>query len=102
MQQDTSNGMSRMANTNTPLSLLNDVSGMNVVLTEPVETNGLPYWWELQYFGTTNVSATADSDEDGLTNLQEFMRGSSPNRATVSGSVSEQDFSITTPWYKQF
>ena len=32
----------------------------------------LPDYWKQRYFGTLNVSANADSDGDGLTNLQEY------------------------------
>ncbi len=41
--------------------------------------NGLPDWWEQLYFGgPTNAIPNLDSDQDGLTNLQEYQAGTSP------------------------
>lgn len=46
---------------------------------------GIPYDWWSTYFGTNNwPSASADSDGDGASNLQEFMAGTIPtNSASV-------------------
>ena len=43
--------------------------------------NGLPVAWLLNNFGTTNVSAATDSDTDGMSNLQEYLAGTTPNDA---------------------
>jgi hypothetical protein len=40
--------------------------------------NGLPDWWEMTYFETTNVDATADEDSDGVSNLGEYQAGTNP------------------------
>ncbi len=40
--------------------------------------NGLPDAWEMQYFGHLGNNPTADTDGDGLTNLQEYQQGSNP------------------------
>jgi hypothetical protein len=45
---------------------------------------GIPYEWMTQYFGSnTNLwpAATADSDGDGMNNLQEFLAGTDPTNA---------------------
>jgi hypothetical protein len=45
---------------------------------------GIPYEWMEQYFGNDVSqwpSATADSDGDGMSNLQEFMSGTIPTNA---------------------
>jgi hypothetical protein len=40
--------------------------------------NGLPDAWELLYFGQIGADPNADSDGDGLTNLQEYEQGRNP------------------------
>jgi predicted outer membrane repeat protein len=41
--------------------------------------DGLPNWWESEYFGgPTNAAPSGDSDNDNLTNSQEFQYGTNP------------------------
>jgi uncharacterized protein (DUF1800 family) len=51
------------------------------------DNSGIPDWYEMQYalepVGTS--TASADPDGDGLTNLQEFQRGSDPRKADTDG-----------------
>jgi Big-like domain-containing protein/carboxypeptidase family protein/beta-propeller repeat-containing protein/IPT/TIG domain-containing protein len=42
------------------------------------DADGLPDWWEIQFFGNLNQTAGADPDGDGVTNLQEFQQGRNP------------------------
>lgn len=45
---------------------------------------GMPDWWQLYYFGNLARNATDDPDGDGVSNLQEFLDGTSPtNSASV-------------------
>lgn len=51
---------------------------------QPPDTNsnGIPDTWEIQYFGgidSPNGAASFDADGDGMTNLQEYLSGTSPN-----------------------
>jgi hypothetical protein len=40
---------------------------------------GIPDWWWLKYFGTTNdMDAYADSDGDGWNNIEEYQNGTDP------------------------
>ena len=43
-------------------------------------TNGIPDWWEYQYFGQL-VSASADPDHDGFSNYAEYIADTNPNDA---------------------
>jgi hypothetical protein len=40
--------------------------------------NGIPDWWEMQYFGNLNQTATGDYDGDGVDNLDEYLEGTNP------------------------
>lgn len=40
--------------------------------------NGMDDRWEMQYFGNLDQPADADFDGDGISNLQEFLRGTGP------------------------
>lgn len=52
-----------------------------------LEASGIPDWWEMKYALQPGSAALAaiDSDGDGLTNLQEFQRGTNPRRADTDG-----------------
>jgi hypothetical protein len=58
--------------------------GEQLKLTTPADTdgNGLPDAWERDYFGHTGVDPDADADNDGLSNAQEWERGTHPNFTT--------------------
>lgn len=60
--------------TNNPVYLTNDITGVNITLTEnDSDSDGLPDWWELEYFGsTTNQNGSGDPDGDGYTNEDEL------------------------------
>ena len=45
--------------------------------------DGLPDWWELQYFGNLGQNGSGDWDEDGVTNLQEYQQGRSPTKTKI-------------------
>jgi fibronectin type 3 domain-containing protein len=49
------------------------------------DTDGLPDWWELQYFGNLAQAGSDDSDSDGLTNIEEFNRFLIPNLNDTDG-----------------
>ncbi|HKI68724.1 MAG TPA: S8 family serine peptidase, partial [Verrucomicrobiae bacterium] len=61
-------------------------TGGRLDLQRVVDTdgNGLPDWWELQYFGhLTGTDPNADPDHDGMSNLAEWLAGTDPtNRAS--------------------
>jgi alpha-tubulin suppressor-like RCC1 family protein len=49
--------------------------------------NGLPDWWELQYFGQIGNSATSSPDGNGLTLLQDYQQGSDPTNYYSQGGA---------------
>ncbi len=49
------------------------------------DTDGLPDWWEFSFFGSLATTATADSDSDGLSTLEEYLLGTRPNNADSDG-----------------
>ena len=53
------------------------------VVVAAVNSRGVTDAWEIQYFGQTNrITATSDSDHDGLSDVQEFMAGTNPTNAS--------------------
>jgi hypothetical protein len=57
------------------------VTGGRLNLARSVDTdgNGLPDWWEQQFFGhLTGTDPNADPDHDGASNLAEFLAGTDP------------------------
>lgn len=42
------------------------------------DSDGLPDWWETYYFGDLSHASGGDADGDGLTNLEEWQRGTNP------------------------
>lgn len=44
------------------------------------DADGLPDWWEVEHFGSTTAGvASEDTDNDGLTNAEEYAQGTDPN-----------------------
>jgi PKD repeat protein len=46
--------------------------------------DGLPDWWELQYFGDLDETAAGDPDADGITNIDEYTNGTDPTQADAA------------------
>jgi len=64
------------------------------------DRDGLPDYWEVNWFGMLWLEAEDDADADGLSNGQEFLRGTNPqNRDTDSDGKSDGDevFAGTDP-----
>jgi len=59
----------------TPLSIRYNSS--SAAYTD-ADGNGLPDWWEQQYFGHLGIDPNADADDDGVSNLQEYLNSTDP------------------------
>ncbi len=75
-----------LVGSNTVMSVTNFMMGsntlfFNAILVWETGTNGLPDWWQMEYFGTLNVDPYADPDNDGLCNLDEYILGTNPTNA---------------------
>jgi subtilisin family serine protease len=52
---------------------------LNLARSVDTDGNGLPDWWEQQFFGhLTGTDPNADPDHDGASNLAEFLAGTNP------------------------
>jgi subtilisin family serine protease len=55
---------------------------LNLQRLVDTDSNSLPDWWELQYFGhLTGTDPNVDPDHDGMNNLAEWIAGTNPTNA---------------------
>jgi N-acetylmuramoyl-L-alanine amidase len=71
---DTHQGMLLQSGANKLFFRLNCQDGITI---DPNATE-LPDWWQLAYFGATGQAPNGDWDGDGISNLDEYKRGTSP------------------------
>ncbi|MCK4454882.1 MAG: hypothetical protein KAU99_00890 [Thermoplasmata archaeon] len=58
------------------------LASRNIVADEDSDQDGLPDWWELEYFGDLSYGADDDPDLDDFTNLEEYEAGTDPTDET--------------------
>jgi len=61
------------------LFLLMVFASRNIVADEDSDLDGLPDWWELEYFGELVYDGDDDPDLDEFTNLEEYEAGTDPS-----------------------
>jgi predicted outer membrane repeat protein len=73
----------------------NRVTGIDFELDVDADEDGIPDWWEMQYFGgPTNAVASADPDGDGLTNLKEYEHGTDPLDPDTDGDGMDDGWEV--------
>jgi len=53
--------------------------------TSDTNQNGISDSWEMQYFGNLSHTGGADTDGDGLSDMQEYVRGTDPTKVDTDG-----------------
>ena len=82
---------------------LNLTTDVFVTHLNPVDTDadGLEDGWETIYFGGLNTTAEIDSDNDGLSNRNEFRAGTDPNsgssKFSVESDIQAESFTLSSP-----
>jgi len=88
------------ASTGPVIVTVNGVSSNAVIFTVgdiDSDGDGLPDWWELQYFGNLNQGANDDPDGDGVTNLQEYQQGRNPTKSALADDGDFVNLKVHTP-----
>jgi subtilisin family serine protease len=74
---------------------------LNLLGIVDADSDGLPDWWETDHFGSLAAQAAGDGDSDGVSNLEEWLAGSSPAEGpsvpridTVVADPSTQDMIV--------
>ena len=62
---------------------------LNLLKMIDTDANGLPDWWEMDYFGAIGVDPNADADSDGVSNLQEYLDGTNPRSAASKLAITQ-------------
>lgn len=58
-----------------------------VLSVDDLDQDGMPDWWELEYFNSMNETSSGDFDSDGYSNLQEWFEGTIPTVADPPPNV---------------
>lgn len=75
----------------------NPLNNVSDTLQNDVDGNGIPDQWELSWFGQVGIDPLADHDNDGVSNIDEFLLGKNPlvpndqTGLTISGYVKDQN-----------
>lgn len=56
------------------------------------DVDGMPDWWEVKYFRSLDATASEDPDGDGYTNLEEYVRLTSPLEADPREGIIEANW----------
>lgn len=60
--------------------------GSNSPATTPdTDSDKMPDWWEMKYFGNLTQGTNDDAEYDNLINLQEYLHGTDPTKLDTDG-----------------
>lgn len=71
------------------------VAGANLEVTDDLDADTLPDYWEGYYFSDLDASPTGDDDKDGLTNEQEMGLGTDPTSWDTDGDGMDDKWEST-------
>jgi len=66
----------------------------NVVKNLDSNNNGLPDYWEVEYFGNKGQDPEGDPDSDGLRNIDEYYRGTNPKKKDTDNDAMDDGWEI--------
>jgi len=69
-------------------------SSFNVLRNIDSDNNGLPDYWEIEYFGTIGQSPNDDPDNDGLSNLEEYNNKTNPKKKDTDNDGMDDKWEI--------
>ncbi len=61
------------------------------------DSDGMPDWWEIKYFGNLSKNPNDDYDGDGVSNYVEYLEGRNPTVGVVADSGGDLGFQVFTP-----
>ena len=88
--------------TNVLTVITNRVTGQDFTLVDPDnDSDNLPDWWEIAFFGSTTNNGSADKDGDEYTNLEEYEANTDPTNNlshpwNISGTITYTGFQTGT------
>jgi hypothetical protein len=68
---------------------------LDAALVWSTTTNGLPDWWQMEYFGNLFEPTNGCFDGDGVPDLQKYLAGADPNVITFTISCTNQYVNLT-------
>ena len=82
-----SDGTLRACGYNDDLGLLTQPAIRLIAWADDADQDGMSDAWETQHFGNLTHNGATDTDGDGLTDVQEYLKGSDPTKTEADGDL---------------